>query len=220
MLCSHINNLKIRTSIHSPHLMLASNLLISLKIEFMKVIILFLTVLTASVSAMAQHAEFGIKGGLNLANIKDDAVNTTDTRTGYHIGGLVHIHLAPTWALQPELVYSLQGAEYDDGRNRLNYINIPLLLQYMHNYGFRLQTGPQLGILTDATAKRNGVNVDIEEFIKNTDFSWAFGAGYLTRSRVGIDVRYNLGISNNREGGGADFKNRVWQLGLFYHFKR
>ena len=32
---------------------------------------------------------------------------------------------------------------------RLNYINVPVL-QYMFGDGFRLQTGPQLGILTNA----------------------------------------------------------------------
>jgi hypothetical protein len=54
-------------------------------------------------------------------------------------------------ALQPEAVYSSQGAKYTvNGAEHtlsLNYINIPLQIQYMFDNGFRLQTGPQAGFL-------------------------------------------------------------------------
>lgn len=195
----------------------------------MKKISLVVSLALVSVFSNAQQTggraggvEFGIKAGLNLADTKDEAVPTTDTRTGYHVGALAHIHLSPTWALQPEVMYSLQGAEYGEGRNRLNYINVPVLLQYMTPSGFRVETGPQAGVLTGATARRNGVDVDIENEVGGADFSWAFGAGYLTRSGFGVDARYNLGISDNRQGDVIphDLKNRVWQIGFFYQFRR
>jgi hypothetical protein len=31
---------------------------------------------------------------------------------------------------------------------------------------------------------------------KKTDVSWSFGTNYLTRSNVGIDARYNLGLTD------------------------
>jgi hypothetical protein len=61
-------------------------------------------------------------------------------------------------------------------------------------------------------------NVDDRDF-KNTDFSWAFGLGYLATSGLGVDARYNLGISNiNNTSRTADVRNSVFQFGLFYQF--
>ena len=71
--------------------------------------------------ASAQHGNpgsglvtFGVKGGLNYYSIKHDDNTNLDKRTGYNIGILGHIHFNSTWAVQPELVYSAQGAK---GRN-------------------------------------------------------------------------------------------------------
>lgn len=172
-----------------------------------------------SVWAQTTPVQLGIKGGLNIANYNAEA-NTTDSRLGFHLGGLAHIHLTQNWAVQPEVVYSSQGAEFSTTKHKLSYINLPILVQYMTRGGFRLETGPQLGLLTDADREDNaGRNVDIKNAIKNTDFSWAFGAGYLLPSGLGIDARYNLGISDIRSGNGV-WKNRVWQLGVFYQFGR
>jgi hypothetical protein len=166
----------------------------------------------------AQHSvQYGLKGGLNLAalNVNGDS---TDHRTGFHLGGLAHIHINPQLALQPEVMYSSQGAENGNGsETKLNYINIPVLLQYMFGDGWRLQTGPQLGILTSAKAQSGNTETTITGNYETADVSWAFGVGYLTRSRLGVDVRYNLGLSDVSKGA-ADVKNRVWQLGLFYQF--
>jgi hypothetical protein len=169
--------------------------------------------------ASAQHVEYGIKGGVNFANIKDDAADSkADSKTGFHLGGLAHIHLNRSWAIQPEIVYSTQGAEYNSGKLKLNYINVPVLAQYMFGDGFRIETGPQLGILTTSSYKVGNSETDIDNF-SNADFSWAFGASYLTHSGVGIDARYNLGVTDVTKSSSTDFMNRVWQVGLFYQFK-
>ncbi|RYD87357.1 MAG: PorT family protein, partial [Sphingobacteriales bacterium] len=95
----------------------------------------------------------------------------------------------------------------------------PVLAQYMTQSGFRLQTGPQLGILTSGKFADAGGNVErnVKEDMSNIDFSWVFGAGFLFPGGVGIDARYNLGITDVWEGP-AQLKNSVFQLGLFYQF--
>jgi hypothetical protein len=90
----------------------------------------------------------------------------------------------------------------------------------MFDEGFRLQTGPQLGFLTGAETKSGDVEVDVDDQIKSIDFSWVFGGGYLFPQGFGIDVRYNLGISNISDISGFEAQNRVFQLGLFYQFNR
>jgi len=169
--------------------------------------------------AWAQETHFGLKAGLNIASVSVSPGADYNSKAGLHIGGLAHIHLSKNFALQPELVFSMQGGENeDDAKRKLNYINIPLLVQYMTENGFRLQTGPQLGLLVSAKAENGNVEIDIKDNFTATDFSWAFGAGYLFPSGFGLDARYNLGISDIWDANSAKMKNSVFQLGVFYQF--
>src|SRR4249919_385370 len=120
------------------------------KMVFMKKILLTVIVISSFNVLMAQHAEFGIKGGVNFATLSGDDNNDLGTRTSFHIGGLAHLHLSKQFAIQPELMYSGQGADFNGGDIKLSYINIPVIAQYMFGEGFRIQTGPQFGLLTGA----------------------------------------------------------------------
>lgn len=173
-------------------------------------------------TAIAQHSnvQFGVKGGVNISNFNDDAYGNSDGKVGLHLGGLAHIHVTRQFAVQPEAIFSMQGAEFPNGaKYKLNYINIPVLGQYMFGEGFRVQTGPQLGILVSAESKFNDVEVDNDDNYKTADFGWTFGAGYLSKTGLGVDARYNLGISDITKATASDVKNRVWQIGLFYQFR-
>jgi hypothetical protein len=183
-----------------------------------KILLLAVVVFLVKATFAQKGVEFGLKGGVNFANLKDDANSTTESRTGWHAGALAHIHVSQHFAVQPELVYSAQGAEYGNAKLRLGYVNIPVLAQYMFADGFRLQTGPQLGILAGSDVKTANTETDIDDGFKTVDVAWSFGTGYLMKSGLGIDARYNLGLTNIREAN-PDLKNRVWQVGLFYQFK-
>ena len=170
----------------------------------------------------AQSVHFGIKGGLNFSNLKG-SLDAADYKVGFHAGVLTHIHISKEFALQPELTYSNQGGEQTynntDIKHNLNYVNIPVLAQYMFGKGFRLETGPQLGFLTGAKQKANNSETNTKGFYKSTDFSWAFGIGYVGRSRVGVDARWLVGANdiNKVSTRPATFNNN-FQVGLFYQF--
>lgn len=182
--------------------------------------VLLLTV-GISMFAVAQNTTFGLKAGLNVAKVSAPDGPDYETRAGLHVGGLAHIHINRNWAVQPELVYSMQGAKRevsgDDVEYKLNYLNVPVLAQYMFKDGFRVQTGPQVGFLTSAKTEVGDVEVKAKDNYSDVDVSWVFGAGYLFPQGIGIDARYNLGLNNIAENGGKAF-NRVFQVGLFYQF--
>lgn len=193
----------------------------------MKKVFVFAFFVFSSIAVWSQsEAKFGLKGGLNIAKTRNSNKSASSWKLGLHTGLLAHIHLTPQFALQPELVYSSQGNKYTipNGEHQLNlnYINVPLLLQYMFDNGFRLQTGPQIGFLVDVNDKQNGNETGIltSSDFKSTDVSWSFGLGYLDYSGLGFDARYNLGISNisNFSGDATKLHNRVIQVGLFYLF--
>ncbi|HEX6334785.1 MAG TPA: porin family protein [Flavisolibacter sp.] len=187
----------------------------------MKKIIFFLAAVLLTASAFSQRASvaFGLKAGINISDFNDDA-GTTGRRTGFHLGGLAHFHLNPNFAIQPEIVYSTQGAERVEGEYQINYINIPMLFQYMTASGFRLETGPQIGVLTSAEREESdGDVVNVKPDLRSSDISWAIGAGYLSRSGLGVDARYNIGLTDIRKGS-PEWEHRVWQFGIFYQFRR
>ena len=173
--------------------------------------------------ASAQHVNIGIKAGANFYNVNNDNGVDFDSKTGFHAGLLGHIHLAPQLALQPEVVYSSQGAKYTIGGSEtklnLDYINVPVLFQYMFDNGFRLQAGPQVGFLMNAKSETNGAKADVKDSYNTIDFGLGAGAGYIhPPSGFGVDLRYNLGLSNINENDAIKSHNRGFQAGVFYLF--
>ncbi len=172
-------------------------------------------------SSFAQHANIGFKAGLNSYNINNSSSSTYDSKLGFHVGMIGHIHLSKQLAFQPEIVYSSQGAKYTflgtQTTVNLDYINIPLMLQYMFDNGFRLQAGPQVGFLASAKSKTNNSNTDIKSNIKGIDLALGLGIGYIdTKSGFGVDARYNLGLSNINENTSSKSTNDGFQFGVFY----
>lgn len=185
--------------------------------------VLVVLVATGS-SVFAQDVNIGIKGGLNSYTIGGDDTEDVNSKLGFNLGLLGHIHLSERFGLQPEIVYSTQGAKANDGNGdlklNLDYINVPVLFQYMYDNGFRIHAGPQLGFLTSAKAKGDGVSVDIKDSFNSIDFALSIGASYVDPSSgFGVDARYNHGISNINEDDSSKAFNRGFQVGVFYLFK-
>jgi len=185
---------------------------------------LAMALLLLTVNAGAQHVNVGIKGGLNLYNIKNDNGAKYETKAGFNLGLIGHIHLDKQLALQPELVYSAQGAKYTtagvETKLNLGYINIPVLFQYMFDNGFRIQAGPQVGFLVTAKSETGDVKTDVKDNLKAVDLGLGMGISYVNPATgFGIDGRYNLGLSNINENSSVKSTNRGFQLGVFYLFK-
>ena len=170
-------------------------------------------------NAPAGHVSLGIKGGVNMYNVHNDDNTKYDQRTGYHFGLLGHIHFDNQFAIQPEIVYSAQGAKIGDTKYNLDYINVPVLFQYMFDNGFRIQAGPQVSFLVSAKSKLNNNTTDNKDNLKPIDFGLSIGASYVVPSTgFGIDARYNLGLTNINKDSAVKSTNRGLQLGVFYIF--
>jgi hypothetical protein len=169
-------------------------------------------------SASAQNINIGTKIGLNSYTINSGNNSGVDSRIGIHAGLLGHIHLNHQFALQPEIMYSMQGAKLGNTTIELDYINVPLLVQYMFNNGFRMQAGPQVGVLINSRA-RNNVSVNISDSYKPVDVGLSFGVGFIhSATSLGIDLRYNLGLTDISKTSAVESTNRGLQVGIFYLF--
>jgi opacity protein-like surface antigen len=191
----------------------------------MKKISLLTLVVMAGFTLHAQNTTFGLKGGLNLATWSNSNPDITyKNRVGFHAGLFSNINVSQNLAVQPEVVYSSQGTKYNDVSNRehnlsLNYINIPVMLQAKVGGGWYAQAGPQVGFLLSTADKVNNVETEFftKEDFKTTDVAFGIGLGYSSPSALGIDARYNLGLTDiNDAGGNNKLKNNVLQVGLTY----
>jgi opacity protein-like surface antigen len=186
----------------------------------MKKIVLSALALFAFGFANAQDAKgdqgvrFGVKAGADFTNFTGDG--EWDGKTGFYVGGLVDLTVAENFHVQPELLYSMEGAEVDvEGATAdygVSYIRIPVMAKYYIMEGLSLQAGPEI-------AFKIGTAEDYaDEAIKSMDFGLGIGGAYELASGLMFDVRYNLGLSNVSEDDTVDVKNTGIMLGLGYRF--
>jgi len=164
-----------------------------------------LSLLLFTQAAMAQF-HLGVKGGVNITKVDGKAFKD-EFRYGYHLGGFAEIGLGGKLGIQPEVLWSqnqtrvdssfsdvyensLQISNYQDVT--LNYLSIPVLLNYKLGSLMSLQAGPQFGILLDQskTLLQNG-----QEAFKKGDFSLVGGA-QIHIAKIRLQGRYFVGLNN------------------------
>lgn len=176
-------------------------------------------------SASKLKVTFGAKAGVNFATIGGDDTGDTSSRTAFHIGGVAELAISEKFSVQPELLYSAQGAVEDfegvDVDVKLDYLNIPIMAKYYVADGFSVEAGPQIGFLLSAEADGGGETVDLKDITNGIDFGVGIGAGYKMESGLNFSARYNLGISNINDFEGSDDisnQNNVFQISVGYFF--
>ncbi|TXD45939.1 porin family protein [Polaribacter sp. IC073] len=192
----------------------------------MKKVLLAVAIVAAGFTANAQDVKFGAKAGLNFANVYGDDVENNDYRTSLHVGAVAEIEISEKFSLQPELMYSTQGAKTDENNvdltMKLDYLNVPVMAKYYVAEGFSLEAGPQVGFLLSAKVKAesggDSGEVDVKDEFETIDFGLNFGAGYKLDSGLNFSARYNLGLSNVAKESDNSIKNGVFQVSVGYFF--
>lgn len=191
-------------------------------------------------SIHAQQVKFGVKTGLNLANLTGNDTDDLKTRTSFHFGGLAEIMISDKFSLQPELLYASQGSkmEYEsmysveESTIKLDYLNLPLMAKYYIDDRLSLEFGPQIGLLLNAEIEseftdkedpsfNDSETVDVTDEFKTLDIGVNFGIGYSLESGLSFGARYNLGLLNILDiddSGSNDLKNSIFSFSIAYFF--
>ena len=179
------------------------------------------TLLTTFSEALAQEASFGIKAGANYSTLSGNEEAGLKYLLGFHAGLTAEYMFSPQFALHPELVYSMEGAESSiemefeefsfsaQQKLKLGYLNLPVMAKFYVTEGLSLQAGPQLSYLLSA---KNDYEVsgnlseefemdesgteDIKEDLKKISFGLNFGLGYEINNDLFFQARYHLGLSD------------------------
>jgi hypothetical protein len=196
----------------------------------MKTVSIILLYLTYTLSAQGQQLRYGLKGGLNLADIvitnyiNPDAESSYNIKPGLHAGIFASVDLNDRFALSSELLYSNKGVKAID-RINLHYIIVPLLTQYKISENFLVEIGPEIGYLFSARSPFGNVS---NTWNNKLDIGLDAGLQVRLAPLVNIGIRYNAGFSSVidtiDESGTNNFpteepikyQNRVLQLFVSY----
>jgi len=191
-------------------------------------------------SSLAKGITGGLKIGMNSAKLHGDTMKELEEELGEELkskwglcaGGFIRFNISETFAIQPEVLYTMKGAKFEetiDGETikfemNFSYLEIPVLLKLMIPTpgGIKpsLFAGPTLAIKLSAKEKLvyagETEEDDIEE-MKDTDFGLIIGAG-VDFGKLTVDLRYVLGLTTISEEAEEEAKNGVISLIVGYSF--
>ncbi|RZJ72530.1 outer membrane beta-barrel protein [Flavobacterium sp.] len=202
-----------------------------------KILLVAIFLVGCAMNAQVKFAP-GIRAGANFAQLTE---SETGIKTDFYIGGFAGIKFTKHYTLQPEVIYSRQGAEgdyriydplYDNNGNLISEYrteNVDVSLQYlsvalMNKFTFADRISIAIGPSIDALVKHSTpVQNDV-------DLTIQLGLGVRLIDGLEAEVRLKKGvvnaitdepyIDNDEFFGFEDGTNFVVQVGLSYTFGR
>ncbi|GIQ58406.1 MULTISPECIES: porin family protein [Flavobacterium] len=186
-----------------------------------KIILAAVLFIATSATIQAQLVQFGVKAGVNFASQPGDAslqgvAFDKEGITSYHVGVVAEVKLLEKFSIQPELLYSTQGATYkfkdaqQDFKNKLAYLSVPVMAKIYMTKSLSLEVGPQASFLV---SQKDDVRFnDANTF----DFALNAGLGLKITNSIFVQGRYSLGLTDVSSS--ADVRNSVVQLSAGFLF--
>jgi len=180
---------------------------------------------------------WGIKGGVNIATMYGDQVDNADVRAGFTGGLFLNYHFTRNWSIQPEVLFSMKGADLGEGLTgetggadyELGYLEIPILAKYTFTTSSMvkpyLNLGPQVGFTLYGNSNGQDLNNDQ---LKDAEFVLAAGGGIDLAvasspsnfvQTVGLDLRYTLGLTDTFDvPGDPEARNQAFTAAITVGF--
>lgn len=182
-----------------------------------KRILLLAVLFMASTMILKAQGDFGIKAGLSYNTNGDLSEFTSDVdniykndgkgKSGFNVGLYGVIDLGPIF-IRPELVYTKTTSEYELNSQMLDYkvskIDAPVLVGIKLIGPLKVFAGPAFQYILDNDLEGVSINDVENEFTMGMNLGASIEFG-----RIGIDVRYERGLSSNEAdltNAGKDFK--------------
>lgn len=197
----------------------------------MKKLMFIAVLLVSTLSATAQEADFGIKGGFNygatgdlkMENASNDLGDIIDgkEKSGYHIGFFSRLEILGIF-LQPELMYTRLNTEYKDFDYKIDKLDLPVLVGINVFGPLNIKAGPSFQYILSNELEDTDLKIgDVENDIT---VGYQLGVG-ATIGSLGLDLRYEGAFSENTafseeasENFQIDSRPSQWILSLSYAF--
>jgi hypothetical protein len=187
----------------------------------------FLIMMTALQVSSQTKLSIGIHAGLNFAGASITPSQTTGTRTGIIIGGMVDIGISKEFSVAPGLQYISKGASTNEGgftsSTSLNYLEIPVVVMYKfeaNEFMPHVFAGPCFAFNLSANSETSGgggsSSSDVSSSLGAFDMGLLFGTGteYKLKTGMGLylDIGYAFGLSNVSKESSVSVKNNGLRL--------
>ena len=199
-----------------------------------------LFIITA-IAMQAQDLHFGVTAGPTLGTMKASYITDESGKyvLGFHIGAFAELPLADKLSLRPELKYQTLGVKYPPDENeeefglrtKSSYIILPVMAEYALTEKLKVGLGPYFSLmlsLKDKSIPYEGAEYDDDMFdyvdesmhFKKLDLGIGAGLSYQIVPSIGVNLRYNLGLSNTlKETDHDSIRNRFFTLGVSYSIR-
>jgi len=143
----------------------------------------------------AAGVKFGLKGGANIANVNGNftgELSNWKSTVGFCAGIFLELNLGRILTIQPEVLYTVKGADSGTGKLTFDYLEIPVLLKIriptgsVHPFVF---AGPAFGFSLKAVL--DGIKI---QDMPTADYGAVLGAGLQLGRSIHIDARYTMGL--------------------------
>ena len=197
-----------------------------------------LVVLLATITVAQAQVKFGVKGGLNLTNMKfDNSVVDKSNQTGFFIGPTLNFTLPVVGlGIDASALYDQRSAKIEGSEDKLKQqsIQIPINLRYGFGLGntasLYIFAGPQFGFnIGDKSA--NIVDNALEWRLKDSNLSANVGVGLMLLNHLQVSANYNIALGTTGETNvlssttstvanlvTGKSKANAWQLSVAYFF--
>ncbi|WP_033149477.1 porin family protein [Prevotella sp. RM4] len=196
-----------------------------------------LVVLLATMTVAAQaQVKFGVKGGLNLTNMKfDNSAFDKSNQTGFFIGPTLNFTLPVIGlGIDASALYDQRSAEVNDEKLKQQSIQIPINLRYGFGLGntasIYIFAGPQFGFNV-GDKKTNLLNEALDWRMKDSSLSANVGLGLMLLNHLQVSANYNIAMGTTGEFDilkdvpdaawkqvTGKTKANAWQLSVAYFF--
>jgi len=198
--------------------------------------------MTLTMVLNAQDFHFGVTVGptygIMKANYDED--DSGEYVLGFHIGAFAELPLADKISLRPELKYQTSGVKHKPyemtfgARTKSSYIMLPIMAEYALTEKLKVGLGPYFAVmlsLKDKALPNDEVDYDYDNNIfdyvdesmhfKKLDLGIGAGLSYQIVPKIGVNIRYSLGLSNTLKDAYDDSKihNRFFSLGVSYSIR-
>ena len=203
-----------------------------------RIITLVVLVVVMAVSVQAQGIKFGVKGGLDIQNMKfDESVFNTENKLGWFIGPTLQVSL-PIGGLGIDIagLYDQKTTEINGESIKQKSILVPvnarLKLGLGSTAGLYVAAGPQFAFnVGDKIFKLNKEGKELAEStfqLKKSTFSVNLGAGVYLSEHFEVGFAYNIAIGSTADASWKavtdaafhkdDTKPKSWQISAAYYF--
>ncbi|HVH54780.1 MAG TPA: porin family protein [Vicinamibacterales bacterium] len=194
----------------------------------MRLLLASLVLTLACASPAAAQITYGVKAGVNFANVSFDGDDVpSSSRVGVLAGAFATVPLTGWLSVQPEAIYTVKGASIDifdiESDYIVDYVEVPVLARVPVRSNVYVAAGPSIAFRIRARSRTSfdgsTEEVDIADDVESLDVGIVGAAGF-QMGRWAFDGRYTHGLSDTDADTSDNVKirNRVFSVSAGFRF--